>query len=339
MPILTEDHGLPVQRACQIARCSRTAFSRARRANAHTTPADVDAPVITALRAVLQRQGRWGFWKCFERLRALELAWNYKRVYCAYHALGLNQVRRTKKRLPNRDAMPLNAPPRLNTTWAMDFMGGSLYSGRSYRLLNVLDEGNREALAIEVDFSLPSSRVVAVLDGLVAQHGVPRQLRCDNCPEFIADALRTWCEAHGITLPYIEPGMPNQNAYAERFNRSFREEVLDAWVFTTLAEVGAVSEEWRHGYNTERSHESLGNVPPVTFLPKTARATSSNFKLCLDGGVYERCSPKIATGDSLRLHTGGSPAIRERQGRCHDRVDAHDRTTSEYTSTYPAKVQ
>lgn len=321
-------------RACRIAGLARAAYS---------TPlsdrVERDAEVITALTTLAVTRPRWGFWKCFDRLRLDGHEWNWKRVHRVYCALRLNLPRRTKRRLPQRVLPPLDAPPQLHHTWALDFMHDMLYDGRRFRTLNVLDEGNREALAIEVDFSLPSSRVVAVLDGLVAQHGVPRQLRCDNCPEFIADALRTWCEAHGITLPYIEPGMPNQNAYAERFNRSFREEVLDAWVFTTLAEVGAVSEEWRHGYNTERSHESLGNVPPVTFLPKTARATSSNFKLCLDGGVYERCSPKIATGDSLRLHTGGSPAIRERQGRCHDRVDAHDRTTSEYTSTYPAKVQ
>ncbi len=280
MTIFTEDHGLPVQRACQIARCSRTAFYRAQRSDAKGSPADADAPVITALQAVLERHGRWGFCKCFDRLRALGHAWNHKRVYRVYCALGLNQVRRTKKRVPTREVVPLNAPPQLNTTWAMDFMGDSLYSGRSYRLLNVLDEGNREALAIEVDFSLPSTRVVAVLDDLVAQHGAPRQLRCDNGPEFIADAVRTWCEARGITLAYIEPGNPNQNAYIERFNRSFREEVLDAWVFTTLAEVRAVSGEWRNGYNTERSHESLGNVPPLTFLPRPTNATPSTFKLC-----------------------------------------------------------
>lgn len=280
MTILTEDHGLPVQRACQIARCSRTAFYRAQRSDAAVSPADADAPVITALQAVLERHGRWGFWKCFERLRALGHGWNHKRVYRVYRALGLNQVRWTKKRVPTREVVPLNAPPQLNTTWAMDFMGDSLYNGRSYRLLNVLDEGNREALAIEVDFSLPSTRVVAVLDDLVAQHGAPRQLRGDNGPKFIADAVRTWCEARGITLAYIEPGKPNQNAYIERFNRSFREEVLDAWVFTTLAEVRAVGEEWRNGYNTERSHESLGNVPPLTFLPRPTNATPSTFKLC-----------------------------------------------------------
>lgn len=90
MAILTEDHGLPVQRACQIGRCSRTAFYRAQRSDAAVSPADADAPVITALQAVLERHGRRGFWKCFDRLRALGHAWNHKRVYGVYCALGLN---------------------------------------------------------------------------------------------------------------------------------------------------------------------------------------------------------------------------------------------------------
>lgn len=278
MTILTEDHGLPVQRACQIARCSRTAFYRA--LNAQVDQADTDAPVIAALQAVVAQHGRWGFWKCFARLRALGHLWNHKRVYRVYRALKLNQVRRTKKRVPKRDVVPLQAPAQLNDTWAMDFMGDSLYSGRSYRLLNVLDEGNREALAIEADFSLPSTRVVALLDDLVARHGAPRRLRCDNGPEFIAETLRAWCAVRGIALAFIEPGKPNQNAYIERFNRTFREEVLDAWVFTTLAEVRAITEDWRQRYNTERAHESLGDVPPLSFLPRATSATESHFKLC-----------------------------------------------------------
>ena len=278
MTILTEDHGLPVQRACQIARCSRTAFYRA--LNAQVDQADTDAPVIAALQAVVAQHGRWGFWKCFARLRALGHLWNHKRVYRVYRALKLNQVRRTKKRVPKRDVVPLQAPAQRNDTWAMDFMGDSLYSGRSYRLLNVLDEGNREALAIEADFSLPSTRVVALLDDLVARHGAPRPLRCDNGPEFIAETLRAWCAVRGIALAFIEPGKPNQNAYIERFNRTFREEVLDAWVFTTLAEVRAITEDWRQRYNTERAHESLGDVPPLSFLPRATSATESHFKLC-----------------------------------------------------------
>ncbi len=277
--ILTDEHALPVQRACQIARYSRTAFYRAQAAAVGASPADIDAPVIAALQAVVAKHGRWGFWKCFSRLRAQCHPWNHQRVYRVCCALRLNQVRRTKKRLPKRERVPLVAPPRLNETWAMDFMGDSLYSGRSYRVSNVLDEGNREVLAIEVDFSLPSARVVAVLDELIAVHGAPRQLRSDNGPEFIAETLRAWSEQRGIGLAF-ERGKPNQNAYFERFNRSFRHEILDAWVFASLDEVRVVSEDWRQSYNTERGHDSLGDLPPLVFLPRPTTATESTFKLC-----------------------------------------------------------
>ncbi len=151
-------------------------------------------------------------------------------------------------------------------------MGDTLYDGRCYRTLNVLDEGNREGLAIEIDTSLPSRRVVALLDQLVAIYGVPGQVRCDNGPEFIAAALAEWCEAHDVVLHNIEPGKPNQNAFIERFNRTYRTEVLNAWVFTSLTDVREITEGWLEMYNTERPHRSLGRVPPRTFLPRTEAA-------------------------------------------------------------------
>ena len=160
----------------------------------------------------------------------------------------------------------------LNNTWALDFMGDTPYDGRQYRTLNVLDEGNREALAIEIATSLPCVRVVALLDQLVALHGAPTMLRCDNGPEFIAAALAAWCEIHGVHLHHIAPGKPNQNAFIERFNRTYRTEVLDAWVFTSLAEVRQVTDEWLEMYNTERPHRSLGGVPPRTYLPRNNAA-------------------------------------------------------------------
>lgn len=176
--------------------------------------------------------------------------------------------------------VPLDAAAVLNDTWAMDFMGDTLYDGRKYRVFNVLDEGNRECLAIEIDTSLPSVRVTYVLDHLVTMHGRPRRLRCDNGPEFIANTLRDWCDARGILLQFIQPGKPNQNAYIERFNRSYREEILNAWVFTSLAEVRALSEDWRVMYNTERPHQSLGDAPPSLFLPGNPTTDLSNIKLC-----------------------------------------------------------
>lgn len=254
-------------RACRIARLSRTAWYRP-----GGDRATHDQPVIDALLALVERHTRWGFWLCFDRLRALGHPWNWKRVHRVYCALRLNLPRRRKKRILARPRLALVAPPTLNTTWALDFMGDTLYDRRQYRTLNVLDEGNREALAIEIAASLPSVRVIALLDQLVAVHGAPGMLRCDNGPEFIATALAEWCESQGVQLHHIEPGKPNQNAFIERFNRTYRTEVLNAWVFTSLTDVRRVTEEWLEMYNTERPHRSLGRVPPRTFLPRIQAA-------------------------------------------------------------------
>ena len=152
-------------------------------------------------------------------------------------------------------------------------MRDTLYDGRCYRTLNVLDEGNREALAIEIGPSLPGRRVVQLLQQLVAIHGTTTMLRCDNGPELIAATLATWWATQEIVLHHIPPVRPNQNAFIERFNRTYRTEVLDAWVFTSLAEVRQVTEKWPEMYNTERPHRSLGGVPPRTCLPRPIAVT------------------------------------------------------------------
>jgi putative transposase len=137
-------------------------------------------------------------------------------VYRASCALKLNHVCRTMTPVPTRDKVPLNAPPVLNDTWAMDFIGDTLYITRQYRVLNVIDEGNREAFAIKVDVSLPSERVVAVLSQLVAIHGAPRRISCDIGPEFVAEALRVFCAHQGIQLALIETG----KTYSEGLRRT-----------------------------------------------------------------------------------------------------------------------
>ena len=273
--ILVDEHRRSVVSACEIAGLSRTAYDRP-----PSALDDADAPIIAALTTLIAQEGRWGFWKCRHRLRALGHPWNHKRVYRVYCARQLNHVRRTKKRIPTRGQVPRNARPQLHDTWAMAFMGDTLYSARRYRIFNVIDEGHREALAIDVDVSLPSERVVTVLDQLVTMHGTPRRLRCDNGPEFLAEILHLWCAQQGIQLVFIQPGKPNQNAYIERFNRSYRHDFLNAWVFTTLDEVRELSEASRVRYNTARSHDSLGDVPPLTFLPRATSPDQSYFKLC-----------------------------------------------------------
>jgi len=268
---LVTEHELPVRHACRAVGLSRTGWYR------QPQPAvERDAAVIAALTEIVEKRGRWGFWKCFDRLRLDGRGWNHKRVHRVYRSLGLNLPRRTKRRVPARLRQPLVAPARLNEIWAIDFMHDSTYGGRRFRTLNVIDEGNREALAIEVGSSIPAARVVRVLEQLVEIHGCPKALRLDNGPEFTAEVFQEWCRGQGIETRFIQPGKPDQNAFIERFNRTYRQEVLDAHVFETVAESEVISEQWLIDYNEHRPHDSLGGVPPTRFLSRSTTPESSH---------------------------------------------------------------
>jgi len=235
---------------------------------------------MEAVLAVVEQHGRWGFWKCFDRLRLDGHPWNHKRVHRVYCALRLNLPRRTKRRVPQRLRQPLVAPSTLNGIWALDFMHDTLYGRRRFRTLNVLDEANREALAIEVGASIPATRVVRVLEQLLALYGRPQALRLDNGPELTAEVFTAWCDAQQIALRYIQPGKPDQNAFIERFNRTYREEVLDAYVFASLSEVQALTDDWLLAYNERRPHDALGRIPPTRFLSRPPAPAESSSAWC-----------------------------------------------------------
>ena len=164
----------------------------------------------------------------------------------------------------------LSQPDAANQSWSLDFMSDSLASGRIFRTLNILDDFNREVLWIEVDTSLPAERVVRILETLIAWRGCPTQIRMDNGPELISHRLATWAGEHHISLAHIQPGKPAQNAYIERFNRTYREEILDAYLFENLQEVRHITEPWLEDYNTIRPHEALQGVPPRQFARQHA---------------------------------------------------------------------
>jgi len=253
---------LSIVRACGIAGLSRRAWYRK---DAEEKRAYKDGPVIDALGEIILEHGRWGFWLCFHRLRMLGHKWNHKRVWRVYKAMKLNQKRRTKRRLPERIPAPLDVPAQVNNSWAFDFMSDTLYSGLRYRVLNIIDEGVREALDIVVDTSITAGRVVRTLDRLKSELGVPRSIRVDNGPEMTAQAFADWCRENEVRIDYIQPGKPNQNAYIERFNRTYRTEVLDPHIFSSLSQVRDISWAWLLSYNEERPHSSLGNIPPAEF--------------------------------------------------------------------------
>jgi len=180
--------------------------------------------------------------------------------------MKLNIRRRAKKRLPERIKQALMVPTAPNQVWSIDFMQDRLTDSRKFRLLNIIDDFNRESLAVEVDTSLPTLRVIRVLERLVSQRGKPANIRCDNGPEFISHKLKDWCNGKEITIQFIQPGKPMQNAYIERKNGSMRRELLNAYLFNSLAEVRYLSEGWRFDYNEERLHKSLGYKSPLKYV-------------------------------------------------------------------------
>ena len=187
--------------------------------------------------------------------------------------MGLNQPRRTRKTLPKREPKPLITVAQANHQWALDFMHDTLYCGKTFRTLNIIDEGTRECLAIEVDSSLPAARVIRAMEQLKSERGLPKQLRMDNGPEFISSDFIAWCKEHHIDMAFIESGKPQQNGFAERFNGTFRREFLDVYLFETLGQVRDMAWVWMLDYNEERPHDSLGDMPPAVYRQKLENST------------------------------------------------------------------
>lgn len=259
-----DSHGLSERHACRLMKVSRTVFRyRPKRRD--------DGEIADQLLGLAERKPRWGFRKMFHRLRNQGYLWNHKRVRRVYRGLQLNIRVKPKKRLPTRQPTPLAQPSTANESWSVDFMSDSLLSGRPFRTFNVLDDFNREALSIEVDTSLPAGRIVRVLDTIGSWRGYPQRLRSDNGPELISKKLAAWAMTHDIVLDFIEPGKPAQNAYIERFNRTYREEVLNLYLFSSLTEVREITEVWMEEYNAIRPHDSLGGSPPFQYAAVNVR--------------------------------------------------------------------
>ncbi len=221
---------------------------------------------MVLLEELVNKHPAIGFWKCYHRLRRQGYHWNHKRVYRIYTKMKLNIRRRAKKRLPARVKQALFQPGLINQVWSIDFMTDSFWNGRRFRMLNVIDDYNREVLAIETDTSLPALRVIRVLERLKETRGLPGMIRVDNGPEFISDKLDAWCKDHKIQLVFIQPGKPMQNGFIERLNGSIRSELLNAYVFRTLSEVRDMADRWRQDYNNNRPHDALGNLTPTEYF-------------------------------------------------------------------------
>lgn len=249
---IAEEYEVSITRACSLMDIHRSYFYYESRKD--------DSEVEAAIRAAAEFED--GFWKIYYRLRNQGYAWNHKKVYRVYKAIHFEKRSKLKKRLPARVKNPLTQPESPNTTWSMDFVSDSLESGRKFRTLNILDDCDKRAVAMEVAASIPGERLVKLIEKAIWVNGKPENIRCDNGPEFISKVFSEWCMGNGINIMYTQPGCPTQNSYIERFNGSYRRGVLDAYIFRTLGEAREITERWMEDYNENRPHAALGNIPP-----------------------------------------------------------------------------
>ena len=256
---MLETSEVSVRQACKEIQLSRSTFSYQRKV-------DKDIALIEQLTLLVDKHPSIGFWMCFYRLRNMGFKWNHKRVYRVYTQMHLNIRRRAKKRLPARIKHALFQPDRENQVWSIDFISDSLWDGRKFRILNIMDDYNRQVLALDTDTSIPALRVIRTLERLKESKGVPEMIRVDNGPEFISHRLDQWCKENKIMLMFIQPGKPTQNAFVERLNGSIRKELLNAYVFRTLFDVRERMDEWMYDYNNHRPHKALDYKSPIDVL-------------------------------------------------------------------------
>lgn len=272
MRFLTEVHARPLSQSCGYVGLSRAAW--------YAPPLDWtvrDAELISALARLVEERPSRGFWKCSDQLRKKRPDWNPKRIHRVCKAMKLNLRRAAKRRLPKRERAPLYVPRHPDTVWSMDFMSDALACGKRFRTFNVVDDFNREVLHIEMDTSLNSGRLVRVFEQLKREHGSPPVQRSDNGPEFLGEAFSLRAKLSGVAHRYIQTGKPNQNAFIERFNRTFREDVLDQHLFARLEGVREAAHSWMIDYNKIRPHDSLSGMSPIEY--RTAHVRSSTLEM------------------------------------------------------------
>jgi putative transposase len=246
------------RKACELANIARSSY----RYQARTERND---QLRERLVQLAQDQPRYGYRRLGVLLRWKGEIVNHKRLFRVYQSAGLSVKRKRRKRLV-RVGQPCFMPTQPNQQWSIDFVHDRLASGRSMRVLTLVDVFTRECLALEVDTSLPSRRVTRVLDDVIAQRGRPIRIRMDNGTELTSRHFLAWGVERRIELAHIQPGKPVQNAYVESFNGKFRDECLNVSWFRNLWDARHKIAAWRVQYNGHRPHSSLDYRTPNQFL-------------------------------------------------------------------------
>jgi len=250
-------HNLPEHRARNLVDLSRSQFK-------YIAKEKDDSIVIHEIQTCIEKRSH-GCPMIIKMIRKKGLKINHKRIERVYKELRLTLPKKVRKRLPERLRKLILHPLQENICWSMDFMSDSLIDGRKIRLLNIMDDYNREGLALEIETSIPTRKVIKTLNRIAEHRGLPKEIRVDNGPEYISHELKQWAFNLGITLTYIQPGKPTQNSLIERFNGTCRRELLNASLFYSLDHARELASEWMHEYNYLRPHTALGDRTPIEF--------------------------------------------------------------------------
>ncbi len=257
--------GVSERRACRVVGQHRSTQRRP----ARPIP-DPDAKLRRRLRRFARRHPRLGWRKAHDVVRREGWVVNHKKLRRLWREEGLRRPPggKRKRRRPGTSDGTLLRAEHPNHVWALDFQFDETADQRRLKMLNIVDEHTREALATDVDRTYTADRVVATVARLAAQRGAPGHLRMDNGPELCAWALRDWCRMTGAGTVYIEPGAPWENPWIESFNGRMRDELLNITEFGSLTEARVVIEDWRNEYNTWRPHSSLGGLTPAEYAAR-----------------------------------------------------------------------
>lgn len=287
MQHLRETFQVSERRACELVGIAVSTFRyRSQR---------TDGELRDRLVALARDKPRFGYRRLHVLLGRDGVKVNHKKVWRVYREAGLCVKRRKRKRLV-RTGVPANAVTAANEQWALDFASDALESGRAIRVLSVIDTYTRECLALEVDTSFASRRVTGALDRIIAWRGQPQSIRCDNGPELTSRHFLAWCVEHKISIVHIQPGRPMQNGHVESFNGKLRDECLNTNWFRNVFDARRKIAAWRHEYNSERPHSSLGYLSPAMFA---AQAASPSLSSITAPGALSQGNPSGSLREAL----------------------------------------
>jgi len=249
------------RRACKITGISRTAYRHKKMIK--------DQELRNLIYEIAMKHRKYGYRQIHRYVSKTNIV-NIKKIYRIYLEMGLKYRIKNRKKRIQLNQIPIRLPNNSNIRWSMDFMSDSLYDGRRFRILNIIDDFSREAVKMKVGFSITGFQLVRIFEKLKSLRKLPDQIVVDNGPEFTSKIFLRWASENNVDIHFIEKGKPTQNAFVESFNGKVRTECLNEHWFKNIHEAENIIENWRTYFNTERPHSSLNGLSPLEYLEKTA---------------------------------------------------------------------